>query len=358
MTFSDFKLPPSIGQELQRMNFVNPTPIQQQSIPLILQGRDLVGLAQTGTGKTGAFGIPMLARLLANPHSHALILAPTRELAMQIHKFIKQLAGQNMYCALLIGGQSVKQDLRELGARPRIVVATPGRLMDHLRKNPKMLGKVSVLVIDEADRMMDMGFLPQVRTIVKAVPRERQTLMFSATFAGQVKELANSFLRNPARVSVGAESRPIEKIEQATIQTSHREKNEVLLDELNERQGSILIFARTKHRTDRLTKFLLSYGYKVARLHGDRTPAQRKQAVEGLRSGQVRILVATDIASRGLDISSIEHVINYDLPQVAEDYVHRIGRTGRNGREGKSLALLVPEDRAMWREISKLTASP
>lgn len=358
MTFNDLKLPPAISKALQQMKFVTPTPIQAQSIPLILEGRDLIGLAQTGTGKTAAFGIPMVTRLLANPQQQALVLAPTRELAMQIHKFIKELAGPNIRCGLLIGGQSVKQDFRELGARPRVLVATPGRLNDHIRQNPKLLSKVSVLVLDEADRMLDMGFLPQVRTIVKAAPRERQTLMFSATFAGQVKELANSFLRNPARVTVGSESKPIEKIEQAVLETSHREKNEVLLDELNARQGSVLIFARTKHRTDRLFRFLSSYGYPVGRLHGERTQAQRRQAIEGLRSGQIRILVATDIASRGLDIDGIQHVINYDLPQVAEDYVHRIGRTARNGREGKSLALLVPEDRAMWREISRLTGKP
>jgi ATP-dependent RNA helicase RhlE len=354
MNFTEMKLPPSIGRELSRMNFIQPTPIQEQAIPLILSGRDLVGLAQTGTGKTGAFGIPMAARLLSNSQAQALVLAPTRELAMQIHQFLKTLCGQEIRCGLIIGGQSVKQDLRELGARPRILVATPGRLMDHMRKNPKLLSRISMLVLDEADRMLDMGFLPQIRTIIRGVPRERQTLMFSATFAGQVKELANSFLKNPERVTVGAESKPIEKIEQAVVQTSHKQKNEVLLDELNAREGAILIFARTKHRTDRLCRYLDSYGFKVGRLHGDRSQSQRKQAIEALRSGRIRILVATDIASRGLDIDGIEHVINYDLPQVAEDYVHRIGRTARNGREGKSLALLVPEDKVMWREISRL----
>jgi superfamily II DNA/RNA helicase len=354
MTFSDMNLPASVGRELDRMNFKVPTPIQLQSIPLILEGKDLVGLAQTGTGKTGAFGIPMVARLLSNSQKEALILAPTRELAMQIHQFLRALCAQNIRCGLLIGGQSVKQDMRELGGRPRIIVATPGRLNDHIRKNPRLLSRVSMLVLDEADRMLDMGFLPQIRSIIKAVPRDRQTLMFSATFAGQVKELANSFLKNPARVSVGSENKPIEKIQQAVVNTSHKEKNDILLDELNARKGQVLIFARTKHRTDRLCRYLESYGHKVARIHGNRTLAQRKHAIEGLRSGSIRILVATDIASRGLDIDGIMHVINYDLPQVAEDYVHRIGRTARNGEEGKSLSLLVPEDRDMWRAISRL----
>jgi len=356
MTFNDFGLPPSITRALAQMNFVKPTPIQAQSIPLILEGRDLVGMAQTGTGKTGAFGIPALVKLLEQPEQGMLVLAPTRELAVQIHTFMHKLAGgnQSLKPALIIGGLSMKQQARELNSRPRVLIATPGRLADHARSNPKMLVKFSILVLDEADRMMDMGFLPQIRNIVKSLPRVRQTLMFSATFPPAIKAMANDYLKNPARVSVGQESKPIEKIEQAVLHTSHKQKNDVLLDELNAREGSVLIFARTKHRTDRLTRYLESYGYKVARIHGNRSQGQRRQAIDGFRSGQFRILVATDIASRGLDINNIAHVINYDLPQVPEDYVHRIGRTARNGRGGKSLALLVPEDREMWREISKL----
>lgn len=355
--FDQFQFPPSIGKALNSMGFVKPTPIQEKAIPLALSGRDVIGMAQTGTGKTAAFSLPMAVRLMNQPHQGGLVLAPTRELAMQIHEFIKKLAGKNVQLqpALLIGGASMNQQVSFLRRKPRIIVATPGRLCDHLRSQPKLLIRSSILVLDEADRMLDMGFLPQIRTILKALPRPRQTMMFSATFAPELKKLSQDFLYKPEVVSVGAPSRPVEKIEQSILQTSHKEKNDVLLDELNARQGSVLIFTRTKHRTDRLSRFLESYGYKVARIHGDRSQAQRRMAIEGFAKGHFRILVATDIASRGLDIENIAHVINYDLPQVPEDYIHRIGRTARNGRGGQALCLLTPDDRQMWRSITRLT---
>lgn len=356
-TFEQFQFPPSIGKELNAMGFVKPTPIQEKAIPIALAGRDVIGMAQTGTGKTAAFSLPMAVRLMNQPHQTGLVLAPTRELAMQIHEFIKKLSGKNsqLQPALIIGGASMNQQLAVLRRRPRILVATPGRLCDHLRSQPKLLNRSSILVLDEADRMLDMGFLPQIRTILRALPKPRQTMMFSATFEPEVKKLTHEFMYKPEVVTIGAPSKPVEKIEQAVIQTSHKEKNDILLDELNARQGAVLIFTRTKHRTDRLSRYLESYGYKVARIHGDRSQAQRRMAIEGFARGHFRILVATDIASRGLDIENIAHVINYDLPQVPEDYIHRIGRTARNGRGGQALCLLTPDDRQMWRSISRLT---
>ncbi len=341
------------------MNFQTPTPIQEKAIPVALTGRDLLGMAQTGTGKTAAFGIPMIVRLMDLHGRNALILAPTRELALQIHLVIKQLAGKNnmLRSILLVGGLPLREQVKQLSSHPRIIVATPGRLMDHLNHMPKLLSNIGILIVDEADRMLDMGFSPQLKSIKKFLPPKRQTMMFSATFPENIKKLAAEYLYKPEQVTVGETHKPIQKIEQAIVETTAKLKNEVLLDELNARPGSVLIFTRTKERTHRLKRFLEDYGYKVTFLHGDRTQAQRKAAIDGFRSGEFRILVATDIASRGLDIDDISHVINYDLPQAPEDYVHRIGRTARNGKSGRSLCLLTPEDRGQWRQIHQAMQS-
>jgi superfamily II DNA/RNA helicase len=358
-SFEQFRLPPSIQASLKAMNFQKPTPIQEKAIPVALTGSDLLGMAQTGTGKTAAFLIPVLTRLASLNGKTALILAPTRELALQIHVVLKQLVGKNqqMRSALLIGGLPLKAQVKELNSHPRILVATPGRLVDHLNHMPRLLQPVAIMVVDEADRMLDMGFYPQLKMIRKFVPQKRQTMMFSATFPENIKKLAGEFLFKPEQVSVGETHRPVPKIEQAIIETTAKEKNDVLLDELNARQGSVLIFTRTKHRTHRLMRYLQDYGYKVTFLHGNRTQAQRKSAIEGFRRGDFRILVATDIASRGLDIDDIAHVINYDLPQQPEDYVHRIGRTARNGKSGRALCLLTPEDRGQWKQIHRAMQS-
>lgn len=355
MNFENFQFPPSIAKALKQMNFVEATPIQAMAIPKALKGRDILGLAQTGTGKTAAFVLPLMVRLMNEPKEGALILAPTRELAMQIHAFVKEVAGDNisLKSALIIGGNSLKQQTIELRRNPRILVATPGRLVDHMRSAPKIVSRATILVLDEADRMLDMGFLPQLKQILRFVPKARQTMMFSATFPSNVRSLAAQFMRGPVEVKAGETSKPVEKIDQKIIETTHEEKNDILLDELNAREGSILIFTRTKERTDRLLKFLLSYGYDAIAIHGDRTQFQRRQALEGFRTGKFRILVATDVAARGLDISGIGHVINYDLPQLPEDYIHRIGRTGRNGQSGEALCLLTPDDRKIWKMINR-----
>ena len=355
MSFAEFHLPPQLLANLAKMGFETPTPIQAQAIPQIQTGQDLIGSAQTGTGKTAAFCLPLIDRLMQNPEQTAVILAPTRELAMQIMDVLKLFLRGIPKCepALLIGGSSIHLQLKALQRRPRILVATPGRLLDHLNHKAVNLSKVGMLVLDEADRMLDMGFEPQLKNIRRFLPAERQTLLFSATFPKEILELANSYLKNPSRIEVGEVRKPVEKIVQDVIETTHQKKNDVLLDHLNAKKGSVLVFVRTKHRTERLTRYLQEYGYAVAQIHGGRSQAQRTSALKGFRSGQYRILVATDIASRGIDVQNIETVINYDLPDATEDYIHRIGRTARNGQSGQALCLLTPEDKYKWFAIQR-----
>jgi ATP-dependent RNA helicase DeaD len=355
-TFDELQLPAPLAKALKAMQFSTPTPIQAQGIPVALKGQDLIGCAQTGTGKTAAFSIPMITHLLNNPNKTALVLVPTRELAFQIRDVLnKMISGiGSLRIALLIGGTSMQTQMQILLKKPRIVVATPGRLMDHLARKTVALASIGVLVLDEADRMLDMGFAPQLDKIMQYVPKERQTLLFSATLPFNIEKMASKWLNNPARVTIAAPTQSPVTITHSVVQTTGAQKNNTLLDELNNRQGSILIFARTKFRTDRVTQYLEGYGHKVTRIHGDRTQGQRNSAIKGFRAGDFRILVATDIAARGLDISHIAHVINYDLPQVAEDYIHRIGRTGRAGAAGQAICLLTPEDRQQWRSISRL----
>lgn len=358
-TFLELDLHPYILKSLEEMKFVKPTPIQAKAIPLAFTGQDLIGTAQTGTGKTAAFSIPILTKLLADPQATALILAPTRELAVQITHFIRDLIGKmtGVQVTLLIGGVPLKRQVELLKKKPRILVATPGRLLDHLKSRKVSLDNCKILVLDEADRMLDMGFAPQLREIRRFLPKHRQTMLFTATMPSDMMKLSQDYLKNPVKVSAGDNSKPIKKIVQSVIETPQHLKQKVLLEQLQKREGSVLIFLRTKHRTDKLAKFLRNERFRVARIHGDRSQSQRESAIEGFRSGEFRILVATDIAARGLDISNIAHVINYDLPQMPEDYVHRIGRTARNGAEGESISLVTPEDKKAWRAIEKLIQS-
>jgi superfamily II DNA/RNA helicase len=355
VTFKDLNLPPLLLSSLEKLSFVNPTPIQEQAIPGALAGRDLIGLAQTGTGKTAAFCLPMIARLLENSGQTAVVLAPTRELAMQILEFVRALTRgiAQMESVLLIGGVSMGSQLQALRRRPRILVATPGRLVDHLRHKSVSLQNVGILVLDEADAMLDMGFAQQLNVILGHLPKRRQTLLFSATFPKEIEALAGRYLNDPIRIKIGEISKPVEKISQSVIQTTAQKKNDILLDELNGSTGSVLIFVRTKHRTNRLFEHLESYGYEVARIHGNRSQAQRTASLNGFRSGEFRILVATDIAARGIDVTKIKTVINYDLPDAPEDYIHRIGRTARNGSDGRALCLITPEDKNKWAAITR-----
>ncbi|MCM2282644.1 MAG: DEAD/DEAH box helicase [Bdellovibrionaceae bacterium] len=354
--FGQLALPEQLQNALVKLEFKTPTPIQAQAIPVALEGRDIIGCAQTGTGKTAAFAIPLIAKLAVDHGKDALILAPTRELAQQITEVLRQLVETlpRLRPALIMGGASMRIQHQVMRRHPRIIVATPGRMIDHLGSKTISLSRIGFLVLDEADQMLDMGFAPQLNQILKYLPQERQTMLFSATLPDKILELAGRFLKNPARITVGAPSRPIEKITQTVLHTTAAKKNDLLLDQLNARTGSALIFVRTKSRTEKLFQYLEEYGYDVARIHGGRSQSQRTQALNGFRNGKTRVLVATDIAARGLDVPHIEHVINFDLPMAPEDYVHRIGRTARAGRVGEALAFLLPEDESQWRRILRL----
>lgn len=354
-SFDSFQLPLPVQTALKGMRYYTPTPIQKEAIPAILDGKDLIGIAQTGTGKTAAFGIPMVTKLSQDPESQALILVPTRELATQIYDVFTELTQKlpTLRSCVLIGGASMHNQLRAIARKPRVFIATPGRLLDHLQQRTVSLKNVKTLVLDEADRMLDIGFEPQIRKIFQHVPRERQTLLFSATFPYAIESLSRQFMKQPKKVSVGSISKPVDTVKQSFVKTTSLEKNNVLLKELSERKGSVLVFARTKRRTDRVARLLETSGFRADRIHGNRTQSQRTQVINAFRKERIQILVATDIASRGLDIPHIAHVINYDLPQVPEDYIHRIGRTARAGAEGSSLCLLTPDDRDQWVALSR-----
>ncbi len=344
-SFNQLDLPIPLGAALLQMGFLSPTPVQEATIPLALSGRDVLGTAQTGTGKTGAFGIPLLTFLERSPKHRALVLAPTRELAAQIHSVLQQMGkGMGFYGTLLVGGESFNRQAHELQQGTDYIIATPGRLIDHMQQRTVNLSSVGLLVLDEVDRMLDMGFIPQIRQIMTQVPQDRQTLLFSATLPPEITSLAGSFLKDPERVAIGAVENSISQVVEATIRLMGDAKNTTLLKELKVRQGKVLVFARTQARTDRLAKLLFREGLSVVTLHGGRSQGQRKLALERFRSGASRILVATDLAGRGIDVLDIEHVINYDVPGSREDYIHRIGRTGRNGKTGHALTLLENHD--------------
>ncbi len=353
--FNGFGLPEKLLKALARMSFTAPTPIQAQTIPFALEGRDVLGSAQTGTGKTGAFGIPLIAQLMAAPEATALIMTPTRELAAQVMASLQQMIPvENIRTALLIGGEAMPRQFRQLQQNPRLIVGTPGRINDHLSRGSLKLNNAHFLVLDEADRMLDMGFGAQIEKIIKHMPEARQTLMFSATLTPMIVKLSAKYLNNPERVAVGSTNTPLSKIQQEIIRLSVAEKYPTLLTQLKERQGSILVFAKTKHGTQRLAEKLQRAGHQADAIHGDLQQRRRDRVIRNFREKEYRILVATDVAARGLDIPHIEHVINYDMPQAPEDYIHRIGRTARAGAEGAAINFLTPEDDAKWRAIHRL----
>jgi len=354
-------MPLSAGlqQKLAQLHFTTPTPVQASAIPPALEGRDVLATAQTGTGKTLAFLIPVIERLSAQTSPRqvsALVLVPTRELAMQVHEQHEKLRGLKAApAALVIGGMSEQRQIQAIRKGAAIVVATPGRLEDYLRRKLVDLRKVKTLVLDEADRMLDMGFMPAIRRIVAALPGERQTLCFSATLEASVANLVNDYMNKPVRVAVGSTSKPADTVELQAFEVSQAEKSEVLRQLLYAEKGQTLVFARTKHGTERLAKHLVLDGFAAAMIHGDRTQSQRTAALSGFEAGKFHVLVATDVASRGLHVNNVAHVINYDLPQIPEDFIHRVGRTGRMGSTGRASTLVsgaeIGELRSMERAL-------
>jgi ATP-dependent RNA helicase RhlE len=357
VNFNQFNLDSRLGASINRAGYSTPTPIQTQAIPAALAGHDLIGTAQTGTGKTAAFVLPILHRLLSGPHnrSRALIVTPTRELAEQIHQTICQLsAGTNLRSMTVYGGVAAGPQIQALRKGVEIIVACPGRLLDLVSQGHADLSNVEILILDEADRMFDMGFLPDVKRIIKAVPARRQTMLFSATFPREVEQLANQSLQQPQRIAVGI-SRPAHTVSHALYPVAQHLKRDLLLAILKQTDtDSVLIFTRTKHRAARLQRQIKNAGYKVTSLHSDRTQGQRQSALNGFKSGEYQIMVATDIAARGLDVESISHVINFDMPDTADAYIHRIGRTGRAERSGDAFTLVTPEDNDMIRSLEKI----
>ncbi len=351
--FSSIGLPDVLLTSLSHMQYNAPTPIQIQAIPLALAGRDILGSAQTGTGKTAAFGIPLIAKLMGSHQGLALVLTPTRELATQIMEVLRKLIGprSNITSALLIGGESINAQFRQLHARPRIIVGTPGRINDHISRGSLKLQDTQFLVLDETDRMLDMGFGIQLDEIIRHIPRDRQTLMFSATLPEQIVQRSQKYLRNPERISVGPTGTPTLNVEQKTLHLNDTEKYSTLLTELDQRNGSVIVFVNTKRGAERLATKLYNDGHEANAIHGDLRQRQRDQVIKSFRNKNYRIMVATDVAARGLDIPHIEHVINYDVPQSPEDYVHRIGRTARAGREGCAISFVVAKDRSKWHDI-------
>ena len=354
--FKLLKIEDSLKNSLHKMNFTKPTPIQGMAIPAALEGKDILGTAQTGTGKTLAFSIPLINKLILDKNAFALVMCPTRELATQVMEAIKSIISDkiNIKTALLIGGESMQKQLRQLGNRSRIIVGTPGRINDHLKRKSLNLSATKYLVLDETDRMLDMGFTPQIEMVLKFVPKDHQTLLFSATLPNDILRISERYLNKPERISTGNTSVPIAKIKQETLQVFKENKYDELIDQFLARKGSILVFVKTKRGADKMVKKLKEEGHSADAIHGDLRQSKRDRVINSFRKGLKRILIATDVAARGLDIPLIQHVINYDLPQVPEDYIHRIGRTARAGSEGSALTFLTSDDRSMWNSINKL----
>jgi len=357
-TFEELGLAEPILATIREAGYERPTPIQAQAIPLVLNGRDVMGLAQTGTGKTAAFALPILDRLLGGPRrTRVLVLTPTRELCMQVEEnFRRYAAVAGIDVAAVFGGMPYEPQEEALRAGVDVIVATPGRLLDHLEKGNADVELLEALVLDEADRMLDMGFAPQINRIVEQIPVYRQTLLFSATMPPEVEALARKYLRRPVVVQVGRRNTNTATVKHAVYPVPRDRKSALLVELLRQPEmDSVLVFTRTKPGADRVVRHLEREGITSVAMHGDKSQAQRVEALEQFRSGQVRVLVATDIAQRGLDISGITHVINYDVPEQAEDYVHRIGRTGRAAATGDAYTFMSPDEIAMVRLIERVT---
>jgi ATP-dependent RNA helicase RhlE len=362
MTFESLGLAPALLRALSENNYTTPTPIQAEAIPLALAGHDVLGGAQTGTGKTAAFGLPLLNRLAKQTPPNgprkprALILTPTRELALQVCDSLRSYAKHlRLNITAIYGGAGMQPQIDQFRRGVDVLVACPGRLIDHLERGTARLDNVEVLVLDEADRMLDMGFLPAIKRVLGKLPAQRQTLLFSATFEAQIKALALEFMRNPRQVQVAAQNTIAETIVHRAHPIDASRKRELLTEILSKRHtDQVLVFGKTKHGCNRLAEQLEASGLKAVAIHGNKSQAQRTKALIQFKTGKARVLVATDVAARGLDIPNLPLVINYDLPMVAEDYVHRIGRTGRNGASGEALSLVAPEEGGLLRQVQNM----
>ena len=359
MNFSQLGLAPAQVRSCESLGYTEPTPIQKQAIPVVLRGEDLIGCAETGTGKTAAFFLPIIQRLTetSRPGVRVLVLAPTRELALQIEKMYGELNPvKRNRCVTIMGGASANRQVDGLRKHPSVIIATPGRLLDLMERRSVDLSFVEVLVMDEADRMLDMGFLPAIRRVLAALPVNRQTLLFSATMSPEIERLARTHMRHPKLVEVSPRGQAAAMVEQTAYAVAAESKTALLLDLLErERFERVLVFTRTRRGAERLSHILEARDHKVNRIHADRTQPQREAALRGFRDGRTRVLVATDIAARGLDVDLVSHVINYDVPAAPEDYVHRIGRTGRAGNSGKAITIVTPVDELSMRAIERLT---
>jgi ATP-dependent RNA helicase RhlE len=355
--FDGLGLSPRSLASLDVAGFTTPTPVQRQAIPPALAGRDVIACAATGTGKTAAFLLPIIERLGGKRATRALILAPTRELVIQIADHLEML-GRGVTFVEIVGGVGMEPQTRGLRENRTVIVATPGRLIDHIDRGDARLEGIETLVLDEADRMLDMGFKPQLSRILAKLPKQRQTMLFSATMAGEVAQFARACLSDPVRIEVAKSGTVAARAEQRVYLVPQHDKTDLLLKLLNEDAASTLVFTRTKHRAERLAKQLGKAGHSVARIHGDRSQGQRQNALDGFKSGEFRVLVATDIAARGIDVEEIGHVVNFDLSRNAEDHVHRVGRTARAEKTGRASSFCSPEEAGLLREIEKFTRTP
>lgn len=353
-SFFGLGIAPGLIEVIESLKFTEPTPIQYKAIPVAIEGKDVIGIAQTGTGKTLAFGIPMIQRL-AQGNSRGLILVPTRELAIQVNEALKQFVPRfKMKTAVIIGGESMHGQIHRLRESPRIIIATPGRLIDHLEQRNVRLDDVGILVLDEADRMLDMGFLPQINRILKLVPKNRQTLLFSATMPSDIVKIASQHMNLPVQTEIAPSGTAAELVSQEMFVVKREMKGKLLGELLKQYSGSVLLFVRTRRNARKVAQVLRQMGHRAAEIHADRSLSQRKEAMRGFKTGEYRVLVATDIAARGIDVTGIELVINYDLPDDPENYVHRIGRTGRAGHEGHAITLATPDQGQDVRSIERI----
>lgn len=353
--FFHLGIAPSLLEAINALGLAEPTPIQRQTIPIVIEGKDVLGIAQTGTGKTYAFGIPLIQRI-AQIKKQALIVLPTRDLADQVHESLSALGKRfKLRTAVVIGGASQRQQTRSLARSPHVIIATPGRLNDHLSQLPDLLARVGIVVLDEADRMLDMGFAPQIKKIFERLPRERQTLLFSATMPREIMSLAHAYMHIPVRVEIARAGTLAEHVTQELFMVEKSQKLDLLITLLDRYLGPALVFTKTKYGARSVVTALRESNIRAAEMHSNRSLAQRRAALEGFKQGSYRVLVATDIASRGIDVLGIELVVNFDIPATPDDYVHRIGRTARAGAVGHAITFVMPEQKKDMRAIEHLT---